>query len=243
MPEGGRLLIETANAEIAVGSPQAGDTLPQGRYVVLAVTDTGPALDEETRTRLFEPFFSSGRSGEDLPSIYTVIRDSGGDIHVTEGPEGGARYTIYLPAVRGVEPAPPPRAERPPVAAPEPTPTATVLLAEDEAGIRALVRKILQKQGYTVIEAASGEEALKAAETRRQPIDLLLTDVVMPGISGSELAEQMTAARPALKTLFMSGYTGDDLATLGPLPEGAAFLQKPFSLTALLDKVRSVLNS
>ncbi len=239
MPDGGQLHIRTANVEILDGSPQACETLSPGHYAAVSLADTGPTLDEDTQRRLFEPFFSSGRSGENLASVYTIVRNSGGDIRVTSGAAGGACFTIYLP-VAELRKAP----AAPPVAPPEPParPAATVLLAEDEEGIRALVRKILQKQGYQVLEAASGEEALSIAANHPETIDILLTDVVMPGINGGELASRLQSARPELKVLFMSGYTGDDLATFGPLPDGAEFLQKPFSLAVLLERIRAMLD-
>jgi len=243
MPEGGRLTVETSNMSFADGSSRAVENLPPGHYVTLSVTDSGPVLDEETKARLFEPFFSSSRTGQDLPSVYTVVRDSGGDIRASSGPGGGTRFTIYLPALerRSTEPAPA-KVEKPAPEKEAPPALETILLAEDEDGIRTLVRKILRKQGYTVLEAHNGEEALRIAQSHSQEIDLLLTDVVMLGLNGRELAERLQAGRRNIKVLYISGYTGEGLAGEGALPEGAAFLQKPFSLASLLDKVRSVLD-
>ena len=238
-PEGGRVTIETANVRQGEGSPRT--AIAPGDYVTVAISDSGPALDEETRTRLFEPFYTGPRAGRGLPGVYSVIKNSGGDVAVSSGPEGGAIFTIYLPWAD----APVTREERVSVPAPEvPAPKVmeTVLVVEDEDGIRALMRKILQKQGYQVLEASRGDEAIQVADRYGAPIHLLLTDVVMPKMSGRELAERMAAARPHIKVLFVSGYTDEDMLQDGPLPSGAAFLQKPFSLAALLEKTRSVLN-
>ena len=243
MPGGGQLRVTTANTELAGGNPRADEGLPPGRYVTLSITNSGEPMDEETRGRLFEPFFASQRTGQDLPSVYTLIRNSGGDIRVTSGPDGGNCFTIYLPYVARPAAAPV-RAPEAPVEEPaKPAARETILIAEDEPGIRALVRKILQKQGYSVLEAGSGEEALSIAASHGGEIHLLLTDVIMHGLSGRELHEQLRRQRPETKVLFVSGYTGDELATEGALPEGAAFLQKPFSLSALLAQVRTILQS
>jgi signal transduction histidine kinase/CheY-like chemotaxis protein len=244
MPDGGRITISTAVTELTEGSPSDGESVAPGQYVTLTVSDTGPQLDEETRTRLFEPFFSSPRTSKALPGIYRVVKKSGGDIVVRSGAEAGADFTIYMP--RHPEPA---EVAAPAVAVPTvvpvvpaPKPMETVLVVEDEKGIRALMRKILRKQGYNVLEASRGEEALRISAEHKEPIDLLLTDVVMPQMSGRELADQLKKARPSMKVLFVSGYSDDDLVQYGPLPSGSAFLQKPFSLAALLEKTRNVLN-
>jgi CheY-like chemotaxis protein len=239
IPADGRLTIETKNVELADGSPHAGESLRPGRYVSLAIIHYGPGFDEETRTRLFEPFFASSRIGVDLASVYTLIRNSGGDIRVSNGATGGIRFTIYLPAVEEPATTTPRAAEAVGESAPV---QETVLVAEDEAGIRALVRKILNKQGYKVLEASNGQEALRVAASHPEPIHLLLTDVVMPGMNGRELFEQLSATRPNLKVLFISGYTGDDLTDKGSLPQGGEFLQKPFSLAVLIEKTRITLD-
>ncbi len=244
MPDGGRLSVATANVDLSDASVGDGKALPAGSYVQIVLSDTGPKLDEETKSRFFEPFFSPAASSQDLPSVYHLITSSGGDIVVSSGEEAGAVFTIYLPRVKqaAVKEEKPPAALTAPQPAEEVKPRETVLVVEDEGGIRALIRKILQKQGYRVFEASRAEEALRIADERPEPIHLLLTDVIMPGMNGRELADRLTSMRPELKVLFISGYSDEELAGYGPLPEGAAFLQKPFSLATLLDRTRAVLN-
>ena len=239
MPEGGHFKIRTASTEFRADRPHVAESLVPGTYVALTISDTGPQLDEETRTRFFEPFYSSQHGGQGLQSIYNVVRGSGGDILVTSEPKGGAVFTIYLPQIDApAKPAVP--TPQPPQAAVQPM--ETVLVVEDESGIRALMRKILERQGYKVLEASRGEEALRISDEHAEPIHLLLTDIVMPQMSGRELANQLRSSRPDIKVVFVSGYADEDMMQYGPLPAGSAFLQKPFSLAALLEKTRSVLN-
>lgn len=244
MPEGGRITIRTASTEVRGGSPQGGGAIKPGEYVTVSVSDTGPRPDDQTRTQLFEPFYAGPRSGPALPNVYSVIKNSGGDIVVSSGADTGAVFTIYLPKAKAETRE---RTEAEPIAraVPKPAevkPMETVLVVEDESGIRALMRKILQKQGYNVLEASRGSEAIQLAEEHTSSIHLLLTDVVMPQMSGRELADRLKATRPDMKVLFVSGYSDEDLMEHGPLPPGAAFLQKPFSLSALLEKTRKILN-
>ena len=243
-PEGGLVRLATANTEFKEARPDPDGGLPAGEYVAVSVTDSGPRLDGETKTRLFEPFFAGGPSAKGLPNVYSVVRQSGGAIEVSDGPDGGATFTVYLPRAEEVRLATQrvPRNKKAAPGKPGVKPSETVLVVEDESGIRALMRKILRKQGYQVLEASQGEEALRIARGHRGPIHLLLTDVVMPKMSGRQLAEKLQAERPDVKVLFVSGYTDEDLAQSGPLPPGSAFLQKPFSLATLLDKTRAVLD-
>lgn len=243
MAEGGRLVIETSNVEISGGSVHDQSALAPGPYVAIKVGDTGPRLDEETKNRLFEPFFSNRRTGRGLPAIYTVIKNSGGDIQVADSPAGGAEFVIYLPRVEEPKREAAPSTALQPAARPAARPMETILVVEDEAGIRALMRKILHKQGYTILEAANGEDAMQVAADYHGRIHLLLSDIVMPGMNGRELADQLREVRTDMKVLFVSGYSDEDLNSYGPLPEGSAFLQKPFSLAALLEKTRGVLDS
>lgn len=227
MPEGGKVEVATSRIE----------RRPRGAFVSITVTDSGPDLDEETRSRLFEPFFSSGRFPQGLAGAYSVVQASGGEISVRRAPRGGTCFTILLPQVdvtEGINSGPPAPQRR--------RGGETVLVVEDEPGIRALMRKILQKQGYEVLEAQSGEEALALAEERRTPIDLLLADAEMPEMSGYELAARLKKLRPEMKMLFVSGLPAEELERFGPPPARASFLRKPFSLAALLEKARSVLD-
>jgi len=244
MPAGGRITIRTANAEIPAGIAGPEGALLPGTFATVSVSDTGSELDEESRTRLFEPLYTGPRSGSAMPGVYSVVKDSGGDIAVSSSARSGTTITIYLPSAE--PPASVADIEAPSGGAitlvPQPRPMPTVLVVEDEAGIRTLMRKILQKQGYNVLEAGNGEEALQLSAQHSETIDLLLTDVVMPRMGGKELADHLKDERPGIKVLFVSGYSDEDLAQHGPLPREAAFLQKPFSLVALIEKVRNLLS-
>jgi hypothetical protein len=230
MPGQGLLRIETGVEciEDAAGIP--GLELPPGRYAAISISDDGAPLGEEARSRLFEPFYSGPRSAKGLAEAYGIARTSGGDLAVAESLLGGLRLTLRLPQVQ--EAPAPPEAATPPPSGP------TILVAEDESGIRALVRKVLEKQRYRVVEAASAEEALQLAGAHPGAIELLVTDVVLPGLSGLELAARLKALRPGIRVLFISGYTDEDLTAA--LPPGARFLQKPFTLSSLVERVQSL---
>ncbi|HEX5761332.1 MAG TPA: response regulator [Thermoanaerobaculia bacterium] len=241
MPEGGRLTIETADVELdAVAAARQGG-LESGRYVQIAVADTGVGIDPEARRRLFEPFFTTKEPGQGaglgLASSYGIVRQSGGCILVYSEPGQGARFKIYLPRA-GNAATPPPRE----AAAPRPPAQATVLLVEDDSALRRLARTVLEGKGYRVLEADSSDSALSLAAARAGEIDLLLTDVVMPGLSGPDLARRLRATRPALPVLLMSGYFDDAVEQDGLAEFGTAFLQKPFNAAGLTSKVREVLN-
>jgi signal transduction histidine kinase len=240
MPQGGRLTIETACVEL--DDAYAREHLPAlpGRYVMLAVTDTGAGIDAETRTHLFEPFFTTkgvGRgTGLGLATVYGIVKQFGGYIWVYSEPGHGSTFKIYLPEARD---------EREPRAAPPPAPrggSETVLLVEDEATVRALARKALRAHGYTVLEARAGAEALDVRAGHAGPVHLLLTDVVMPGMSGRELAERITRAHQGTRVLYMSGYTDDAVLRHGVLERGTAYIQKPFTPDVLARRVREVLD-
>ena len=242
MPDGGTLTIETSDVVLdeAFGR-RRGVAMASGRYVRLAVRDTGTGMDEATRSRVFEPFFTTkeiGRgTGLGLSTVYGIVKQSNGYVWVTSEPGKGATFEIYLPHAAGA--APDERDPAPPAAPPG---SETILLVEDEHAVRSLARRILERQGYTVLEARHGAEALRIATERAEPIDLLLTDVVMPEMSGSELARQLAAVRPGIPLLYMSGYTDDVIIRRGALEPGMAFLEKPFTANALVRRVREVLD-
>jgi two-component system, cell cycle sensor histidine kinase and response regulator CckA len=235
MPAGGRLIIEVAD-EAADRSAGSGDDAA-GRRVALVVSDTGVGMHPSTLAHMFEPFFTTKQPGEGtglgLATVYGIVTQSGGEIGVESAPGHGTRFTIHLP-----------RVDRPAAttaAAPGPAAlmggTETILLVEDEPAVRALVRDVLVEWGYRVIAAASGDEALRLARSVETPIDLLLTDVIMPRMNGSALATRLVAARPGLKVLYMSGYSGETLLR----DSGTPLLPKPVIPAALIAKVREVL--
>ncbi|MCS7314132.1 MAG: PAS domain S-box protein [Bryobacterales bacterium] len=238
MPQGGRLVIATTNC---ARTETAALGLPPGHYVRLTVRDTGEGLDPETCRRIFEPFFSTKPTdkgtGLGLAIVYGIVKQGGGEIFVDSRRGEGTVFTIYLPRASGipeshVAPAPaPPKAER----------GETILLVEDEDAVRRLVRDMLVRHGYAVLEAADGERALQLFERHAERIALLLTDVVMPGMSGRELAARVRARRPELKVVYMSGYTGDALGERGGPEPGITLIQKPFTPRTLLRRLREAL--
>jgi PAS domain S-box-containing protein len=239
MPRGGRLTIETADVELAEHAV-AGVPIAPGRYVQLRVSDTGVGMDAATRARVFEPFFTTKATGRGtglgLATVYGIVKQSDGYIVADSEPDRGTTFAVYLPRI-GDLPAPAP--QRP---LPEARGTETVLLVEDEDAVRSLARRTLETMGYRVLEASGGPEALALTRRHAGPIDLLLTDVVMPEMSGSALAEQLVAARPGLPVLFMTGYTDDAVLRHGVSEAGVALLQKPFEPQGLALKVRAVLD-
>jgi two-component system, cell cycle sensor histidine kinase and response regulator CckA len=243
MPDGGRLTIATESVELADRSGSAAPQLAPGRYVVLRVTDTGVGMDPETLARAFDPFFTTKPRGKGtglgLATVYGIVRQSGGDVTIESAPGKGTTFRIYVPLV--TDPLDPVGAAVP-VAAPVAGGGETVLVAEDEPLVRTLARKVLEQAGYRVLLARSGAEALLLAERHDAPIQLLLSDVVMPEMSGRELMRRLTRVRPDLRVLYMSGYSDEAIARHGMLDPGTAFLQKPFTPGALALKVREVLD-
>jgi PAS domain S-box-containing protein len=238
MPEGGPLEIATANVELTDGSQDL--ALPPGRFVTLSVKDGGCGMTEEVRTRIFEPFFTTKDSGTGLglATVYWIVRQAGGAIRVDSSPGAGSTFTVYLPAADE-------RATRvAAAAATAPAPRGlgeTVVLAEDEDTLRALLGRVLTGSGYHVITGRDGAEALAAVRARGGHVDLLLTDVVMPHMTGTELASALGTEQPGLKVLFMTGHT-DDTSLLGRLGDGSVeLIQKPFTNEALLGLVRRLL--
>ena len=244
MPEGGRLTIETANVDLDESFSHSSVMLSPGPYVMLAVTDNGCGMDVETQAHIFEPFFTTKEKGKGtglgLATVYGIVKQSGGYVWVYSEPGRGTSFKVYLPRVWD-EQATPGRDRRIEGQA-LPQGTETVLLVEDEKGVRELAREYLEMTGYTVIEAENGHTALELAGLHSGPIHLLMTDVVMPGISGRELSERVKGIRPGIRVLFMSGYTDQAVVHHGILETDAVLLQKPFTVAALAAKLRDILN-
>jgi len=241
MPNGGRVTIETANVDIDETYAQGHALAAPGRYVMLAVTDTGMGMDAATQARIFEPFFTTKEVGKGtglgLATVHGIVQQSGGFIWVYSEPNHGTCFKVYLPRVD----APVSKAED--VAVDRLRGTETVLVVEDMAAVRAVTCEMLRRFGFTVHDAADGTTALQLTQALAQPIDLLLTDVVMPDVNGRDLATQFQKLRPRMKVLFMSGYTDDAVVRHGILEEGIAYLQKPFTPKSLVRKVREVLDA
>jgi PAS domain S-box-containing protein len=240
MPDGGLLRIETSNVELDGSQADGREPMTAGRYVMLAVSDTGCGIAENLRSKIFEPFFTTKEEGKGtglgLAMAYGTVKQAGGDISVDSEVGRGTTFKIYLPRID--EPASVGEVTE---AAIPMRGTETILLVEDEESLRAIAREILEENGYRVIEAGSASAAMNAASWQSGPIHLLLTDVVMPGMNGRVLAEALVDARPELKVLYMSGYTDDVIAHSGVLESGTLLLEKPFTALALLVRVRAAL--
>jgi len=241
MPQGGRFVVETANVAVNETFSVQHANMPPGSYVVLSVTDTGSGMTPEVRDHIFEPFFTTKETGKGtglgLATVYGIVKQSGGYIWVYSELGQGTTFKVYLPRVDAwPEPAQPAAAPATNCRGSE-----TLLVVEDEEGVRVLVRDFLQTSGYTVLEAARGEEALRIAGEHAGEISLMITDVIMPGMNGRELAERMAVLRPEMKVLYMSGYAETAVYRKGILDPGAPFLQKPFGPPDLGRKVRDVL--
>ena len=245
MPQGGLLTIETENVDLQEPLTVGAEALGPGRYVLLAVSDNGMGMDRQTRQRVFEPFFTTkepGRgTGLGLSTVYGIVRQSGGHIWLYSEPGHGACFRIYLPQADGpASVAGSPETGTAPVRAGRGT--ETVLVVEDEPAVRELTRQVLRLHGYDVLDAANGGEAMAVAAAHDGPIHLLVTDVVMPGMTGPELAAKLHVARPETGVLFLSGYTSHAVVRGGMLREGTDFLQKPFTPTDLASTVRAILD-
>jgi two-component system cell cycle sensor histidine kinase/response regulator CckA len=243
MPRGGRIQIQTANVDLDDSYRREHTYIQPGPYVMLAVSDNGTGMDKETLSRIFEPFFTTKEKGKGtglgLSTVYGIVKQSGGYIFAHSELGHGTTFRIYLPRVEDpAEPASPISADSSAGKGSE-----TVLLVEDEDSVRSLVRDTLEARGYRVLEAENGEEALKVAEAFQGEIQLMITDVVMPGIGGRELARRLAKSRPQTRVLFLSGYTEDAILHEGGLEAGTTFLQKPFTLQNLARRVREVLKA
>jgi two-component system cell cycle sensor histidine kinase/response regulator CckA len=240
MPGGGRLCIETSNTILDGAFSSVHPHAGTGPHVLLAVSDTGVGMSEDTQAHLFEPFFTTKERGKGtglgLSTVYGIVSQSRGYIHVYSELGTGTTVKIYLPRVEGeVETVSP-------VSDPAPHGTETVLVAEDDTPVRDFVTRVLSANGYRVLSASEGFDALRLCGESADPVHLLVTDVVMPGMGGRELAFRVKAAKPGIRILFVSGYTGNTISHSGNLEEGLEFLQKPFTPDALLRKVRKVLD-
>jgi PAS domain S-box-containing protein len=242
MPQGGKLTIETSSRELDPEYAAKHVGVQPGNYVMLAVSDTGFGMTEETKGRIFDPFYTTKEKGKGtglgLSTVYGIIKQSGGNIWVYSEPNRGTTFKVYLPQLEVDVPSAAKRVTEGPI----PSGSETILLVEDEDVVRGLTREILEQAGYKVIEAAQGEKAVQLFSEAAREIDLLLTDVVMPGVSGKELANRVTRLRPDLKVLFMSGYTDEAIVHHGVLDSDVQFIQKPFSPASLARKVREVLD-
>jgi PAS domain S-box-containing protein len=240
MPKGGVLTLETSNINLDSNYAKAHIAVRSGPYVMIAVSDTGSGMDESTKARLFEPFFTTKGAGKGtglgLSTVFGIVKQSGGSVEVYSEPGRGTSVKVYLPRIdqpvsldaqvdrrsigRGSE---------------------TVLLVEDDDMVRTLVRETLERDGYRILDAPGPLEARRISDLTKEPIQLLITDVIMPKVSGRELAEQLIESRPSMKVLYMSGYTDNAVVNSGILKKEVAFIQKPFTPAALAEKVREVL--
>ncbi len=237
MPEGGRLTVSTRNVQ---GSPEDSDSAENKTWVVLEVEDTGTGMDEQTRSRIFEPFFTTKLDGKGtglgLATVYGIVKQSGGHIHVRSTPGQGTRFEIYFPATETQVAVP--MHDSPAVTTADSGIDATILIADDESALRHAIVEILRTSGYKVLEAESSTQALEIARQHRGQLDILLTDVVMPGLRGPELARRVAKVHPEVQIVYMSGYA--EGLPEAQLPANSTFLQKPFRFATLLEQLRLI---
>ncbi|MDR3678092.1 MAG: response regulator [Acidobacteriota bacterium] len=242
MPTGGNLTLETSNVELDETYASTHPTVKPGPHVMLAVGDTGAGMTAETKAQIFEPFFTTKEQGKGtglgLATVYGIVKQSEGSIWVYSELGQGTVFKIYLPMVsESLAPSEPATREKKSSF----SGTETILVVEDEEGVRSLVCQALEASGYKVLESEDAENALEMCANHDGPIHLLLTDVVMPQMSGPAVAEKVAALRPGIKVVYMSGYTDDAMLRHGVLSQDMPFIQKPFSPTALRKKIREVL--
>jgi signal transduction histidine kinase/DNA-binding NarL/FixJ family response regulator len=244
MPRGGKLTIETSNVTFDESDARLHPPADPGEYVMLSMGDTGQGMDSETQTHIFEPFFTtkgSSGTGLGLSMVYGIVKQSDGFIWVSSEPDKGTIFKIYLPRVSASREIPPVAHPAKPVSL-EPG-HETILIVEDEVNLRFLARQYLTQQGYTVLEAGEGATAAQVANAHDGPIHLMLTDVIMPGMNGRELAQQISLSRPEMRVLYMSGYAEDAVGHNGTLDAGISLLPKPFTLPTLKARVREILDT
>jgi two-component system, cell cycle sensor histidine kinase and response regulator CckA len=241
MPHGGKLTVETRNVELNDAYARTHVAVQTGQYVMLAVSDTGTGMDQEILRHLFEPFFTTKEPGHGtglgLATVYGIVKQSGGNIWVYSEVGQGTTFKVYLPRVGQPLDSVTPRQPKSSLRG-----TETVLLVEDENGVRSVARRMLEGHGYSVLEATDGLNAIELVRQHDGPIHLLVTDVVMPHMSGRDVADEITARLPGIKVLFLSGYTAHAIAHRGVLDSKTPFLEKPFTLVSLASKVREVLD-
>ncbi len=241
MPRGGQLTFETANVRLSAAECRHLHDIGPGSYLRFAVTDTGLGMDAATQSRIFEPFFTTKEQGEGtglgLATVYGIVKQSGGDIVLQSAPGKGARFEIFFPRVDIAADTEAAQSIRQ-----TPPGSETILLVEDEESVRALVRQVLKRKGYNVLEAEHVSQALQICREHGGEIHLVVTDVVMPEMSGRDLATQLTALRPHMKVLYMSGYTDDATLRHGILPRGTSFLQKPFTPEVLVRAIHDIIH-
>jgi two-component system cell cycle sensor histidine kinase/response regulator CckA len=242
MPQGGRLTVSTSNREFNGESPDRPNGMRAGAYVAMEVSDTGIGIEPAHHARIFEPFFTTKEPGKGtglgLSTVYGIVQQSGGHITIESAPGRGATFTVYLPRHLGGEPVPGSKVDRRRL----PGGTETLLLVEDEAAVRSSARRLLERQGYHVLEARHGADAMRIVEETTRTIDLVVTDLVMPEMGGKELAERLRAHRPGLKVLFMSGYTEKAISAGGVMPPNTGFVEKPFTVEQLMRRLREILD-
>jgi len=245
MPQGGRISIETRNIDLDENYSSEHAPVIPGRYVMLAVGDTGVGMTQDTREHAFDPFFTTKEAGKGtglgLATVYGIVKQSGGYVWIYSEPNHGTTLKLYFPEVSSV--AAFASSDNRLASKDVERGSETILLVEDEASVRGLTSRILEKQGYRVIAAQHGREAMDIASREEGHIDLVLTDVVMPGMNGRGLVERLSGIRPGIKSLYMSGYTDDDIIRRGFIEASKSFLQKPFTSDGLLQTVRKVLDA
>jgi PAS domain S-box-containing protein len=242
MPQGGRITVTTANRQYPAAGLERPNGVRPGSYVALTVADTGQGMEPHIQARIFDPFFTTKEPGKGtglgLSTVYGIVEQSGGHIGVESAPGRGATFTIHLPRYEGTGAALPTRGDRRTL----PGGAETLLLVEDENAVRSSARRLLERHGYTVLEARHGADALRIVEETDREVDLVVTDLVMPEMGGRELVERLRTRRPALKVLFMSGYTEKAITTDGLMPPRTGFVEKPFTMEQLLRRLRELLD-